>query len=467
MKKMKGDKEGALRGSVTVLLLVLLSTIMIVFLILFGKASLRTLKQAVIWNGDHAGKVVLSYYLPELKERYDLYGMWKEPDILEWRMRKYVEKNSPFRRQDDGNGLLHAKCEMIAADPSEYLLMDPVQIKNQIDDVMNQGAMIDLIQRTELIDRLKEILGWLGEGLDLHESREMLDVQRGNAEAETNPEQLDQTGELDKKKAQLKQEIQRQEEQGEKEIASIKIQDGKILTDPELIQRLPTRWTTSSAFQSSWEILKKDITRIDDVIRSSLYTDLYALHYFGNYVERQDGWFLCQMEYILQGELSDEKNFEKTKRELFFLRTLLNMVSVYRDDGLRQTIGTMAAAAAPIPYPAAFGALAAAFSAAEAGSDVKALMSGERIPLLQDGDQSWEKISYEDHLQILLLMRSQEVKVLRMMDLIQLDLQRTLGDSFTLNEVCSGYHWEIQAWIKAAAGKERLERFEGISRYGS
>lgn len=488
-------KNDSKRGSVSVLLMILLSSLIFVFTILYDDAALRTMQSTVQWNGENAGNAVLTYYIPELKERYDLYGVWKEPMVLEWRMRHFAEESSPFWKTEDETKLLNAKLEEICVDPQEYLLMDPVLIRGQINNVMKQGTLIELIREEQWISGWKDILLWVGQGLKLQDEKEVYSVKRAgsvlyegayvqeSSKEEINSEQLL----LEQKENELKGEIARREEAGENAMETVKLENGKRLENSTLISELPSRQVTSTNIQRSWEILKKEPEQLMTAVQTSLMTDLYAVQYFGNYVNRQDGWFLCQLEYILQGELSDEENIEKTKRDLFFLRTAFNMAAVYRDTEIKGFVGAIASAMAPIPYPVSFGLLAAAVSAAEAGEDVKTLMNGGTIPVLKssgdwvslseemdanrentDGKDTMNlEMDYEKHLHLLLILLPQETKILRMMDLIQLDLQRSLGESFTLNNLCGGFHWEIRSIIKNTRGKERVWICDGISKYGA
>ena len=163
------DKETSRKGSASILLMILLSSVILIFLLLYEDASLRTLQSAVQWNGQHAGNTVLSYYLPELKGRYDLYGIWKEPSVLEWRMKHFVENSSPFWNGEQKHSLMKAKCEELSADPENFLLMDSKEVQKQIVQVMEQGAWIDLIQQSQLISHLSTVLTQAGKGMERKE----------------------------------------------------------------------------------------------------------------------------------------------------------------------------------------------------------------------------------------------------------------------------------------------------------
>ena len=99
---------------------------------------------------------------------------------------------------------------------------------------------------------------------------------------------------------------------------------------------------------------------------------------------------------------------------------------------------------------------------------MRILMKGEKLPIFQSGEEENNPgLSYENHLHLLLLLRSQETKTVRMMDLIQLDLQRTFGESFTLNDLCVGFQWELKANLNTSLGEVKGWTGEGVCRYGS
>ena len=481
-------------GSASVLLTCLLAGLIPVFFILYGNARCETLKNAVEWNGQNAGKAVLSYYLPQLSKQYDIYGIWKEESLLEWRMKQYIQASSPFWNGEENSGLLKARLENVKVNPEPYSLMDPEQWKKQLRTVMELGTVADLLENTRLVDSLKEVIALAGEGMTKGESAGEIKVQRSlkvvqaaaNASAASAAGAAGEDGqseesELQRKSEQLEKDRKKREAEGQKLMDSVKLRGGNILDDKEIIEKLPSRQLDLSSSEGVWDVLRWDFGQGGEFIQSSLDTDLYALHYFGSYKDEREGWFLCELEYLLQGQLSDEKNFEKTKRDLFFLRTALNLAAIYRDEAMQQWIGAMAAAMAPVPYPVAFGVIAASVSALEAGSDVKRLLQGESIPPLKSPGQ-WKtaenmtdhgeesvsdtgEMSYKDHLHVLLLLRPQRTKLIRMMDLVQLNLSRSIDPEFSLEECCAGFQWNISARMKDVAGREGIWECEGESCY--
>ena len=429
---------------------------MTAFFLLYNDASFRTLEAAVEWNGENGGEAVLSYYIPELKNRYDLYGIWNDSFHLESRMSYFVSENSPFWTSSSRGQLLNAELRRCQVDPTGYSLMDPVQIEHQIHGIMEYGLILNFVDDLDWLSRWKEILNYVGQGMELRDDGNQ--VQRGGNTSGTSYQD---------KMTQLEHEVNQMEQKGEGTLETITLEDGVVLSDEEVIQRLPSHCVKDSGVNSSWKLLTSGEEGLLSAIRSSLDVDQYALHYFGNYVTKQEGYFRCQLEYILQGETSDEENLRQTKQELFFLRTAMNLVELQRDETKKEAISAMAMAAAPVPYPVAYGLLSAAVSAVDAGEDVKTLMNGGDVSLLQlNGEEQPLKLSYEDHLYVLLFLRSKETKVLRMMDLIQLDLQKRYGNDFSLEELCGGFRWTLEATLRNSLGKESIWSCEGVSAYG-
>lgn len=473
-------KHDRKRGSASVLFTCLMAGLIPVFFLLYGNASLETMKNAVEWNSQNAGRAVLSYYLPQLSSRYDVYGIWKEPSLLEWRMKQYMEDSSPFWNEGKGEGLLKARLEEIQIDSKDYSLMDPKQWQKQIQTVMELKAAMDVFERTKLSDSLKEVISLAADGMEKKESAREAAVQRSGQREESFSLEEKQD-EMKKQMERLSQEGKKREEEGKRKVDSVRLSEAKTLEDEHKIRELPSRRLDEGGESLSWDMLRGDINRLGEGIQASFFTDMYALDYFGNYKDQRDGWFLCELEYILHGELSDELNFKKTKQDVFLLRTVLNLASIYRNETMKQWIGAMASAAAPVPYPVAFGMIAASVSAVEAGNDVKSLLQGKEIPALKAANQwvygegklngaeeknpgAWE-LSYEDHLHILLLLRPQRTKLIRMMDLVQLNLGRELDGEFSLEECCAGFHWNIRAQLEDSTGRKNVWEWEGDSAY--
>lgn len=191
--------------------------------------------------------------------------------------------------------------------------------------------------------------------------------------------------------------------------------------------------------------------------------DSYILDIFNCEARANDEnhFFRNEVEYILCGELSDEKNLKKTDRALVLLRTGLNLSHIYSDK-----IKTAAvAAAAEVLTPGILGTvtqagIAALWAGAEALNDVKLLHSGYRVPIIKNS-ASWavdldsliegynaesgmikpsvnEGRLYRDYLRILLFTKDNDVTTARILDLIQINMRKNYDGQFLVQECVTG-----------------------------
>lgn len=191
--------------------------------------------------------------------------------------------------------------------------------------------------------------------------------------------------------------------------------------------------------------------------------DSYILDIFNCEARANDEnhFFRNEVEYILCGELSDEKNLKKTDRALVLLRTGLNLSHIYSD----KTKTAAVAAAAEVLTPGILGTvtqagIAALWAGAEALNDVKLLHSGYRVPIIKNS-ASWavdldsliegynaesgmikpsvnEGRLYRDYLRILLFTKDNDVTTARILDLIQINMRKNYDGQFLVQECVTG-----------------------------
>lgn len=130
----------------------------------------------------------------------------------------------------------------------------------------------------------------------------------------------------------------------------------------------------------------------------------YSLHYFNYYRDRgapasdypKSGSRALEIEYLLNGADSDEKNLSAFVRRLIALREGMNLLYLYQDTAKRNearlfVITTLlggAAAANPALLSVLTFFVLSIWALAQSFSDVKALLSGGRVPLLHT-KESW------------------------------------------------------------------------------
>lgn len=189
---------------------------------------------------------------------------------------------------------------------------------------------------------------------------------------------------------------------------------------------------------------------------------------------REDHFFCNEAEYILAGKFSDEQNETYFERALKALREPLNLAHIYADPEKRAE--TIAAAELMTPGAAAAAtqlALAAAWAYAESVNDVELLWQGYQVPLMKDAS-SWaldldrviegvtggtvhpKKIhgyDYQQYLQIFLFFQDDNIKLARILDLIQINMRKNCDADFLIQEYAAGI--EVDAKIN-----HRIYRYE-------
>lgn len=191
--------------------------------------------------------------------------------------------------------------------------------------------------------------------------------------------------------------------------------------------------------------------------------DSYILQKFNNDSEAvsAEHFFKDEVEYVICGELSDEKNLKQTDLALKALRTGLNLQHIYSDPEKTAAV----VAAAEVLTPGILGTvtqlgISTVWATAEAVNDVKLLHAEHKVPIIKD-KLSWaidldalidgydaEKgcISpqidrgrkYEDYLRILLFIKDDNVKTGRILDLIQINMRKNYDRDFLIQECATG-----------------------------
>ena len=193
----------------------------------------------------------------------------------------------------------------------------------------------------------------------------------------------------------------------------------------------------------------------------------YILDKFNSRVNKADGshFFRNEVEYVLSGELSDAENEKRVETALKAMRFPLNLAHVYSDPAKRAKTLAMAQVLTPGAAAAATQVLlSSTWAYAEADNDVELLWKGYEVPLTKsastwaiDLDSAVEGLTggtavpdvvkgydYGDYLQILLFFKDENVKIGRIMDLIQINTRKTTDGDFLMNEHYFGIAAEVR-----------------------
>ena len=184
---------------------------------------------------------------------------------------------------------------------------------------------------------------------------------------------------------------------------------------------------------------------------------LYINEKFGNYISKRHNTALCyEMEYIINGCNSDRDNLTKTIEKIVGIRNLMNLAYLVTDSekmALIDTISLSAAMAIGLPFLKSVikAVLMEGWALAEAVNDAKILVNKGKINLiknknnwrtslnnliLQDTSKSGDSkgLNYIAYCQILLMVQDQQDCLYRIMDLIQVNIQKRYNSGFLMNK---------------------------------
>ena len=202
----------------------------------------------------------------------------------------------------------------------------------------------------------------------------------------------------------------------------------------------------------------------------------YVLGHFGNAVEiKEDTALDYEVEYILGGKDSDVGNLKVVVNRIVALRSSLNFISILQDSEKKNEAYALATAMVgftgmPLLITAFQMLILTAWSTAEAITDVKALLEGEKVPTIKSASQwnlsiegfknftgkdietvSYESgLDYEDYLRVLLAMQGKQKQYYRTMDVIQLNMCLNENEDFRMADCM------VSAQISAAFSANRL-----------
>lgn len=277
--------------------------------------------------------------------------------------------------------------------------------------------------------------------------------------------------------------------EGEKKWDSIRIPSAEDMDSDEALQ--PDVVLRNSAVLAELPTVQMDITenRLPNLCLSALgeggllegignkyYVNSYICSLFHHRLSKAEegtkkSLFRNEIEYILFGSYSDQTNGRRAKRAVFLLRTGFNLAHIYSDAEKRNQLMTLAESILPGGAGLALqGILAGIWAGIEAENDVRLLLGGEKVALWKNKEQ-WALplsqifsscggaavkpqkeggSSYEDYLSLFLYGMDRQVQLVRIMDLIQLNLQGRWDRSFSLAQCSAGVHYE--AVLKKRSG---------------
>ena len=273
-------------------------------------------------------------------------------------------------------------------------------------------------------------------------------------------------------------------------------EEGRVINDKVVLDTLPSHGMGVSA---SGDDLAERARLIGDedglisTLRGAGADILMIERCFDNHVTKADDknhLFVNEWEYIIRGSNDDETNYRACRRRLFAARNALNLISIYSDPQKTELIISVAESITPGPLGLVTQTvIAEAWAVLETEEDMDDLYGDRRVPILKTADQ-WktglsavldssevrekldeesrslldekrEEISglsgaiettaqfkyglnYDEYLMIMIMSLNESERLLRIMDLVQINMKYRYYRDFNLMEYYTGTRFTIE-----------------------
>ena len=244
----------------------------------------------------------------------------------------------------------------------------------------------------------------------------------------------------------------------------------RTISNDAIVAGLPSKGRLSSFSLSNIINKIKEIDDIKDVLKGGK-DELLQMKYMKNHFqsavsqsEDDDSFFKYELEYILAGKTSDEGNLKSTKNRIIAIREAMNIAYINQNPQMRDLALTIAELiSSPAAAPATQQALIAAWAYAESVNDYRLLVHGKKVPLMKD-DDSWavnlksiitnpnpEYIdknnekgnTYNEYLQAMIFLTNKDNRLLRMMDLIEINMKYCYYVNFSISSHYTGIDYSM------------------------
>ena len=251
---------------------------------------------------------------------------------------------------------------------------------------------------------------------------------------------------------------------------SIGLETGRKITSERIINTLPSAGRGTGGFLESITGVLMGIGSPSKLIKSG--TDAFLLN---KYIDSKFGdasrmpgsdrsYLLFEKEYIIAGKLSDAKNLSAVKHRIITMREVVNLAFLECDEKMRAeatAIGQVLSLGSG--GEVATQAVMATWAYLESLNDYELLINGKKVDGLKD-HVSWavdkdsmlngwngdyievdcpDGDTYSDYLDLLIYMLPQDTKLLRIMDLIQINMRYYYRSDFLISDHNVGLDYSL------------------------
>ena len=278
-------------------------------------------------------------------------------------------------------------------------------------------------------------------------------------------------------------------------------EEGRVINNPVVIDTLPSRGTGGSV--SGEELTERAKTAggesgLHGILAGAGSEVLLLEKCFDNHVTKSDDkdhLLVNEWEYVIRGSTDDEVNYRAVRTALFIARNALNLAAIYKDPAKVEMIVAVSESITPGPLGLATQLLIAeAWAALETEEDLEDLYHDRRVPVLKSPGQ-WKTdiasvlgsdkvkdklddeskklleengeelsglsgklstvtqfsdgLNYDEYLMIMIASLNDNIRLLRIMDLIQINMKYRYYADFNMMEYYTGVRFTIEANSKS------------------
>ena len=278
-------------------------------------------------------------------------------------------------------------------------------------------------------------------------------------------------------------------------------EEGRIINNRVVLDTLPSSGIGGDVSSDTLVERAKEIGNekgIQKIIADSGAEILLIEKSMNNHVtasDDKDHFFVNEWEYIIKGSNDDEVNYRACRRRLFLARNALNLLALYEDEAKVKAIIAVAESITPGPLGAVTQlVIAEAWAALETEEDLDDLYHDKRVPIMKTPEQ-WktglgavldskdvskqlddeskellkenkedineisrriktvtqfkEGLNYDEYLMIMILAMNKNTRLLRIMDLVQINMKYRYYRDFNLMEYYIGTRFTIDEGIRS------------------
>ncbi len=431
MKKLRQND-----GFSTVYLVLIMSSLIFLIIIAYEAAAGNAASAAAENICLTAGRSVLSEYQPQLYSRYGIFALKARDDDLSEIASYYIGRSC------GGRGVVAVSLTDCEVNTERYPGLSAAALSEQINRLGMLCAAKAVLDETDLA----ALFGSLADSEQVNSEKASQSLRELNSlkdYTDAEPAYEDpETGELVEEKPESPEAAETRRQ------ARRLLQDYKKAIDPDRAGEAPDGGKVlDRAAAGSLPTADLGIGKTASVLLSggaleiggrSVLTGEYILTVCSDALgPNPEGALSYESEYILYGSGSDRENAAAARRAVFGIRFAANLAEIFADPEKMSELSSLAASAFSfIPLPAAVFMLASIDAGICAGEELSEIMDGGTVPLIKTVPSFG---SYRDYLRILLLALDNDIKTARLMDIMQLEVQRISGRGFCFRDYAYGF----------------------------